>query len=140
MRYLGMDLGTKTLGLAISDATGTIATSLEILKHNEDYDKLVSMVGVVIEDNDIKEMVLGFPKNMDNTVGERGHLALEFKKKLEDAYNLPVHMQDERLTTVQAENLLISNDTSRKKRKKVIDSLAATIILQSYLDRKGREL
>ena len=140
MRYLGMDLGTKTLGLAISDATGTIATGLEIIRHNENYSELVKKIGIIIEDNDIKEMVLGFPKNMDNTVGERGHIAIEFKKMLEDAYNLPVHMQDERLTTVQAENLLISNDTSRKKRKKVIDSLAATIILQSYLDRKGREL
>ena len=84
MRYLGMDLGTKTLGLAISDATGTIATSLEILKHNEDYDKLVSMVGVVIEDNDIKEMVLGFPKNMNNTIGDRANQTLEYKKLLED--------------------------------------------------------
>ena len=133
-----MDLGTRTLGLAISDATGTIASSLEILRHNEDYKKLVEMVGIVIKDNDIKEMVLGFPKNMDNTVGERGHIAIEFKKMLEDAYGLPVYLQDERLTTVQAEHLLISNDTSRKKRKKVIDSVAATIILQSYLDRKGR--
>ena len=133
-----MDLGTRTLGLAISDATGTIASSLEILRHNEDYKKLVAMVGIVIKDNDIKEMVLGFHKNMDNTVGERGHIAIEFKKMLEDAYGLPVYLQDERLTTVQAEHLLISNDTSRKKRKKVIDSVAATIILQSYLDRKGR--
>ena len=75
---------------------------------------------------------------MDNTVGERGNIALKFKEMLEATYNLPIHMQDERLTTVQAEHLLISNDTSRKKRKNVIDSVAATIILQSYLDRKGR--
>ena len=138
MRYLGMDLGTKTLGLAISDATGTIASSYDILRHDEDYEKLVKMVGVVIEDNNIQELVLGFPKNMDNTIGERGHLAIEFKRMLEEEYNLPVYLQDERLTTVQAEHMLISNDTSRKKRKKVIDSVAATIILQSYLDRKGR--
>ena len=133
-----MDLGTKTLGLAISDATGTIASSYDILRHDEDYEKLVKMVGVVIEDNNIQELVLGFPKNMDNTIGERGHLAIEFKRMLEEEYNLPVYLQDERLTTVQAEHMLISNDTSRKKRKKVIDSVAATIILQSYLDRKGR--
>ena len=138
MRYLGMDLGTKTLGLAISDATGTIATGLEIIRHNENYSELVKKIGIIIEDNDIKEMVLGFPKNMDNTIGERGHIAIEFKKMLEEAYGLPVYMQDERLSTVEAEHLLISNDASRKKRKKVIDSVAATIILQSYLDRKGR--
>lgn len=138
MRYLGLDLGTKTLGLAISDLTGTIATSYGILRHDEEYEKLVEMVGKVIEENDVKELVLGFPKNMDNSVGERGNIALKFKEMLEAAYRLPIHMQDERLTTVQAEHLLISNDTSRKKRKKVIDSVAATIILQSYLDRKGR--
>ena len=138
MRYLGLDLGTKTLGLAISDLTGTIASSYGILRHNEEYEKLVEMVGKVIEENDVKELVLGFPKNMDNSVGERGNIALKFKEMLETTYNLPIHMQDERLTTVQAEHLLISNDTSRKKRKKVIDSVAATIILQSYLDRKGK--
>ena len=138
MRYLGLDLGTKTLGLAISDLTGTIASSYGILRHDEEYEKLVEMVGKVIEENDVKELVLGFPKNMDNSVGERGNIALKFKEMLEATYNLPIHMQDERLTTVQAEHLLISNDTSRKKRKKVIDSVAATIILQSYLDRKGR--
>ena len=137
MRYLGLDLGTKTLGLSLSDKTGTIATSYKILRHDEDYDSLVLMLRDVISDNDVTEIVLGFPKNMNNTVGQRGEICLEFKKKLEEAYKLPVHMQDERLTTVQAEHLLISNDTSRKKRKKVIDSLAATIILQSYLDGRG---
>lgn len=138
MRYLGLDLGTRTLGLAISDELGIIATSYKILRHNEDYDSLIPMLKEIIEEKNIKELVLGFPKNMNNTVGERGEIALAFKEKLENAFNLPVHMEDERLTTVQAENLLISNDTSRKKRKKVIDSMAATIILKSFLDRKGK--
>lgn len=138
MKYLGLDLGTKTLGLAISDALGIIATSHKILRHDEDYDSLIPLLKKEIEDNHINELVLGFPKNMDNSVGERGKITLEFKEKLEKEFNLPIHMQDERLTTMQAEKLLISNDTSRKKRKKVIDSLAATIILQSYLDRKER--
>ena len=139
MRYLGLDLGTKTLGLSISDATGTIASSYGILRHDEEYEKLIEMVGKVIEENDIKELVLGFPKNMDNTVGERGNIALRFKEMLETAYNLPIHMQDERLTTVQAEHLLISNDTSRKKRKKVIDGIAASIILDTFLRKKGNK-
>ncbi len=138
MRYLGLDLGTKTLGLALSDQLGMIATSYKILRHNEDYDSLIPMLKEEIEANDVKALVLGLPKNMNNSIGERGEIALKFKEKLESAFNLPVYMQDERLTTRQAENLLISNDTSRKKRKKVIDSLAATIILQSYLDRREK--
>ena len=138
MKYLGLDLGTKTLGLSISDALGMIATSYKILKHDEDYDGLILMLKEEIDNNHIGGLVLGFPKNMDNSIGERGRIALEFKEKLESTFNIPVYMQDERLTTVQAEKMLISNDTSRKKRKKVIDSLAATIILQSYLDRKER--
>lgn len=138
MKYLGLDLGTKTLGLSISDALGMIATSYKILKHEENYDYLITLLKDEIENNHIGALVLGFPKNMDNSIGERGNIALEFKEKLENAFHLPVYMQDERLTTVQAERMLITNDTSRKKRKKVIDSLAATIILQSYLDRKEK--
>jgi RNAse H domain protein, YqgF family len=138
MKYLGLDLGTKTLGLAISDPLGIIATSYKILRHDEDYDSLLPMLKEEIEKNHIEALVLGFPKNMNNSVGERGEIALSFKEKLEEEFQLPVYMQDERLTTRQAESLLISNDTSRKKRKKVIDSLAATIILQSYLDRKEK--
>lgn len=138
MRYLGLDLGTKTLGLALSDQLGMIATSYKILRHDENYDSLIPMLKEEIEKNDVKILVLGLPKNMNNSIGERGQIALEFKEKLENSFNLPVYMQDERLTTRQAENLLIYNDTSRKKRKKVIDSLAATIILQSYLDRKEK--
>lgn len=138
MRYLGLDLGTKTLGLALSDELGMIATSYKILHHNEDYDSLIPLLKKEIEEKNVKELVLGFPKNMNNTIGTRGEIALEFKTKLEEAFNLPVHMEDERLTTVEAENILLSNNTSRKKRKKVIDSMAATIILKSYLDRKGK--
>ena len=138
MKYLGLDLGTKTLGLAISDPMGMIASSYKILRHNEDYDNLISLLKEEKKEKKVEAFVLGFPKNMNNTVGERGEIALCFQKKLEEEFSLPVYMQDERLTTRQAENLLISNDTSRKKRKKVIDSLAATIILQSYLDRKER--
>lgn len=138
MKYLGLDLGTRTLGLAISDPLGIIATSYKILRHDEDYDSLLPMLKEEIEKNHIEALVLGFPKNMNNSVGERGEIALAFKEKLEEEFKLPVYMQDERLTTRQAESLLISNDTSRKKRKKVIDSLAATIILQSYLDRKEK--
>ena len=139
MRYLGLDLGTKTLGLAISDSLGTIATGYKILHHQEDYDSLISQLVEVVNEKNIKLFVLGFPKNMNNSVGERGEIALKFKEKLERKFQLPVYMEDERLTTRQAESLLISNNTSRKKRKKVIDCVAATIILQSFLDRRERK-
>ncbi len=136
MRYLGLDLGSRTLGMALSDATGTIASSHKIVRHNEEYDRLVNDVVDVVSEWNVSAIVLGLPKNMNNSIGFKGELSIEFKKKLEDRLNIPVYLEDERLTTKEAENLLISNDTSRKKRKKVIDSMAATIILQSYLDRR----
>ena len=84
------------------------------------------------------EIVLGLPKNMNNTIGEKGNLSIWFQHELESHLDLPVHLIDERLTTVQAQHVLLQNDTSRKKRRQVVDGVAATIILQSYLDQKGR--
>ena len=137
MRYLGLDLGSKTLGIAISDKSGTIATALKIINHDSDYKGLIDKVcDIVIEEN-IDGIVLGYPKNMDNSIGEKGKLSEEFKKDLEEHLDIPIFLEDERLTTKQAEDMLIKNNTSRKKRKKVIDKLAATIILQSYLDRRN---
>lgn len=138
MRYLGLDLGSKTLGIAISDPSGMIASSYQILRHNEEYERLVDEVALLIKEKNIDKIVLGFPKNMDNSIGFKGELSIKFKEKLEEKTNKEVILQDERLTTRQVESMLIANDTSRKKRKKVIDSLAATVILQSYLDRKDR--
>jgi len=136
MRYLGLDLGSKTLGMALSDKTGLIATSLKIVRHNEEYDKLVDEVLKVVDEYQVEGIVLGLPKNMNNSIGFKGELSIEFKEKLEGVLSIPVILEDERLTTKEAENILISNDTSRKKRKKVIDSMAASIILQSYLDKR----
>lgn len=138
MRYLGLDLGSRRLGISISDSLGMIASSYKVLKHNEEYEKLVRDIKNIVEEEKIDEIVLGFPKNMNNTIGPKGELSLSFKGKLEKEVLVPVHLQDERLTTVEAEKVLISNNTSRKNRKKVIDSVAATIILQSFLDRKGK--
>lgn len=137
MRYLGLDLGSRTLGIAISDKSGLIARSMKIIRHNEDYDGLILQVKEIVEEEKVDAIVLGYPKNMNNTIGEKAKLSEEFKKKLEEEINIEVFLQDERLTTKQATDILISNDTSRKKRKKVIDSMAAAIILQSFLDRKG---
>ncbi len=135
MRYLGLDLGSRTLGMAVSDALGIIASSYKIVRHNEEYDRLLEEVQATVEEKKIEAIVLGLPKNMNNTIGPKGELSFQFKEKLENKLGIPVYLEDERLTTKQAENILINNDTSRKKRKKVIDSMAATIILQSYLDK-----
>ena len=140
MKYLGLDLGSRTLGVSMSDNTATIATSYKIIRHNEEYDRLVNDVVNLVEENNISAIVLGFPKNMDNSVGEKGKLSISFKEELESVLSIPVYLQDERLTTREATSILIGADTSRKKRKKVIDSLAATIILQTYLDKKGKKL
>ena len=137
MKYLGLDLGSRTLGVAVSDKTGLIATTYRTYRHNEEYDKLVNIVNDLVDELEIDTIVLGFPKNMNNTIGFKGELSLSFKKMLENKIKIPIYLEDERLTTVTANNVLISGNVSRKKRKKVVDSLAATIILQSYLDRKG---
>ena len=139
MRYLGLDLGSRTLGIAISDATGFIASSYKTIRHNEEYDKLLDEVVNLVKEKDIEGIVLGFPKNMNNTIGPKGELSLEFKDKLEKLVDIPVYLQDERLTTKSATDLLITGNVSRKDRKKVVDSVAATIILQSYLDKEGRK-
>lgn len=138
MRYLGLDLGSRTLGCSISDKSGIFARSYKIIRHNEEYERLLKDVKEIVELEHIDRIVLGYPKNMDNSIGTKAELSIEFKKKLEDTLKLPVYLQDERLTTKQAQDILISNDTSRKKRKKVIDSMAACIILQSYLDKENK--
>ncbi len=137
MRYIGLDLGTKTLG--ISTSNGVIATNYITLRHNENYDYLVDEVEKIIAKEHIDKIVLGFPKNMNNTIGERANITLEFKKKLEDKTNLEVIMEDERLTSVVANQALILENTRREKRKKKVDGVASVIILQSYLDRKVKE-
>lgn len=138
MKYLGLDLGSRTLGISVSDSLGICATSLKTIHHNEEYDKLIEEVKKIVADLRIDAIVLGFPKNMNNTIGPKGELSLEFKSKLESNLKITVYLEDERLTTKSATDLLISANISRKKRKKVVDSLAATIILQSFLDKKGK--
>lgn len=138
MKYLGLDLGSRTLGISTSDQTGLIASSYKTIRHNEEYDKLLDEVVKIIDDLKIEGIVLGFPKNMNNTIGPKGKLSLQFKEKLEKLTSVPIYLQDERLTTKSATDMLIQGNVSRKNRKKVVDSVAATIILQSFLDKKGR--
>ena len=139
MRYLGLDLGSKTLGIAISDLTNCIASVYTTLYFkDEDYKSLILPLKEIIEKEDIDTLILGLPKNMNNTLGERAMITLEFKKMLEEMLHVKVVMEDERLTSVISNNVLISANVSRKKRKKKVDGMAAVIILQGYLD-KNRE-
>lgn len=136
MRYIGLDLGTKTLGISLSN--GIIATNYKTLRHNEDYDYLINEVEKIILEKRIDKIVLGFPKNMNNTIGERANITLSFKEKLEKKTGIEVILEDERLTSCVANQVLIEADTSRKKRKERVDGVASVIILQSYLDRKEK--
>ncbi len=138
MRYLGLDLGTKTIGLAISDKTGLIASSYKVLYHDNNPKDCLDELKSIIETLDVETLVLGLPKNMNNTLGKRAEATLEFKEFLESNIDIPIYLEDERLTTKSAEAILIKGDTSRKKRKKVIDKVAATIILQSFLDQRRK--
>lgn len=136
MRYLGLDYGTKTVGLAVSDRTGFLASNYGVIRYS-DTSEIFKELERIIKDEKIEAFVLGYPKNMNNTCGRRVEETLILKEELEKKFNLPVFLMDERLSTTEAEKVLLLGDTSRKKRKKVIDSVAATIILQTYLDMKG---
>ena len=129
MRYLGLDLGTKSLGLSLSDKTGLIASFYKNISYTEE-------IKDIVEKEHVEKLVLGLPKNMDNSLGWRSTETIEFKKKLEEKLDKEIILEDERLTTKIAENMLIDFDLSRKKRKKVIDGVSA--VIQSYLDRKER--
>lgn len=138
MRCLGLDLGSKTLGVSISDKTNTIANVLTTLRFkDENYDSLIEPLAKIIQENEVYKIILGYPKNMDNSVGDRALITLNFQKKLKSVFDVEVILEDERLTSVISNNILIEADMSRKKRKKKVDGVAAVVILQNYLDRKG---
>ena len=119
MRYLGIDLGSKTVGLAISDTTLTIASSLKtIFFKDEDYLSTIDEIKNIIKEYDIQKIILGLPKNMNNTLGERAEITTKYKRILEENTNIPVIFFDERLTSVISNSILIEADISRKKRKK----------------------
>ena len=139
MRCLGLDLGSKTLGIAISDRTNCIASVYTtIFFKDEDYSSLIGPLKEIIDKEDIDTLVLGLPKNMNNSLGTRAMITLEFKEMLENSFSIPVIMEDERLTSVISNNILISANVSRNKRKKKVDGMAAEIILQGYLDKLKR--
>jgi putative Holliday junction resolvase len=140
MRYLGIDLGSKTVGLAMSDLTCTIASIFKtIFFSNEDYLSTIDEIKQIVEVYDIKKIIIGLPKNMNNTLGERAIITTNYAKLLEEHLNIPIIMFDERLTSVISNSILIEADMSRKKRKKKVDGVAAQIILQDYLNKEKYE-
>jgi len=140
MRYLGLDLGKKTLGISMSDVTHTISTSYKTIRfEEEEYNSLIGPIKEIINEYQIVKIILGFPKNMNNSIGDSAKTTLEFKEMLEQSLSIEVVMQDERLSTIEATNYMLEADVSRKKRKEKVDALAANIILQTYLDKERKE-
>ena len=137
MRVMGLDVGSITVGVAISDPLGFTAQGVEIIKINEEAKEFgFDRLGELVKEYQVDKFVVGLPKNMNNTEGPRVEASKAYGDKIKEIFNLPVDYQDERLTTVQAERMLVEQaDVSRDKRKKVIDKLAAQLILQNYLDR-----
>ncbi|MGG0657601.1 Holliday junction resolvase RuvX [Rummeliibacillus pycnus] len=137
MRIMGLDVGSKTVGVAVSDALGWTAQGIETVKIDEENEEFgIERIRELVQQYGVTEFVVGFPKNMNNTIGPRGEASQAYAKLLEDTFSLPVTLWDERLTTMAAERLLIEADVRRKNRKKVIDKMAAVMILQGFLDRK----
>lgn len=135
MRTMGLDAGTKTVGIAISDAFGWTAQGIETININEAAGEFgLDRIAELVQEYEVTKFVVGFPKNMNNTVGPRGEAAKLFASLLEEKFGFPAVLWDERLTTMAAERVLLEADVSRKKRKKVIDKMAASMILQGYLD------
>ncbi len=136
MRIMGLDLGSKTVGVAVSDPLGITAQGVEIIRR-ESEDKLrrtLARIEELAKQYEVDTFVLGYPKHMDNTIGERAQKSEAFKEKLERRTGLPVILWDERLTTVAADNAMDEAGLSREKKKNYVDMIAASLILQGYLD------
>lgn len=141
MRIMGLDYGSKTVGVAVSDALQITAQGLEIVRRKQENKlrQTLARIEELIVEYEVEKIVLGFPKNMNDTVGERGEKSLEFKEMLERRTGLPVVMWDERLTTVSADKAMMEAGIRRENRKEYVDSIAASLILQGYLDFSKKE-
>lgn len=134
MRIMGLDVGSKTIGVAMSDPFGWTAQGLEVIRRRS-IEKDLSRLAEIIEQYEVQQAVVGLPKNMNGSIGPQAETVLEFVQIFQDRFLLPVDMWDERLTTVAARKMLIEADVSRAKRKQVIDKIAAVMILQGFLDK-----
>ncbi len=137
-KIIGLDLGSKTLGVAISDSFGMMAHGLETYKFKENhFTQAAEYVCKLAKEKNVKVIVLGYPKNMDNSIGERAKMCEKFSKRIQKICDLEVVLVDERMTTMMANNILATGNVKGKDKKKFVDKIAAQIILQSYLDKKG---
>jgi len=139
-KILGLDLGSKTLGIAISDVFAIFAQPVETYQFKTNhYKHAIEYVALLVEKENVTTIVLGLPINMNNTENERSEISRRFAKKLEDATRVNVVLWDERMTTMEVERVLIDGGVRREKRKDHVDKLAATVILQNYLDARKKE-
>lgn len=140
MRLMGLDVGSKTVGVAVSDSLGWTSQGVEIIPIDEENGEFgLERVAQLVDKYEVDGFVVGLPKNMNNSLGPRAEASEQYGDRLKKKFKLPVDFEDERLTTVEAQRMLTEEaDISRRKRKKVIDKLAAGLILQNYLDRKGK--
>lgn len=136
MRILGLDVGDRTIGIAISDEMGWTAQGLKTISRNGNKDE-ISEIKEIVDEYNVKEILVGLPKNMNGSIGPQGERVIKFVEKLKSAFPFPVLLWDERLSTVRANKILLEADLSRRKRKGLRDKLAAQFILQGYLDRKA---
>ena len=137
MRILGLDIGSKTKGVAMSDPLGWTAQGITTIKTTK-KEKDLEEIKRICNEYSVETIVIGLPKNMNGTIGESGERILEFSDEIKEATNIKIEMWDERLTTVAAHRAMLEADLSRQKRKKIVDKIAATYILQGYLDRINR--
>ena len=134
MRIMGLDFGTKTIGVAMSDAFFWTAQGIKTIRRSK---KEIDELRELIREYEVMEIVIGYPKNMNGTLGPRCEATDEFAERIRSEFGLPVELWDERLSTMAAQRTLLEADVSRAKRKLVIDKMAAVFILQGYLDRRG---
>lgn len=141
MRIMGLDYGQATVGVAVSDELLLTAQGIEVIRRKEENKlrQTLQRIEALIKEYDVELIVLGYPKNMNNTIGERAEKSEQFKEMLQRRTNLPVVLWDERLTTVSAHNAMIEGNVRREKRAKVVDKVAAVLILQGYLDSRNQD-
>lgn len=138
MKIMGLDYGDRRIGVAVSDIFGWTAQGVEVIerrREGDEYDRIAELAN----QHEVEEIVVGLPKNMNGSVGPRGEICKDFAEELRNRIKVPVHLWDERLTTVSAQRTLIEADVSRKKRKGIVDKMAAVLILQNYLDSKSKK-
>jgi len=137
MRILGLDLGEKNIGVAVSDQLGWTAQGLESIRSKGKVEADLDRIASVVQEYEVEKIIIGLPRNMDGSYGPQARKALKFAELIKNRLGLPVETWDERLSTVAAQRLLIEADVSRKKRRSVVDQMAASIILQGYLDSRS---